>query len=148
VLHLSGYSLFRSPIDLAGAKAMGAVRAQGGRISVDLSSAEGIVAFGAERLRERLGQLQPDFIFGNEAEWDAAGGALPFSTARVIKRGSRGFFLHEPLEDRPQSFAPVPAEVLDSTGAGDALAAGFLVGGPELGLDAAARCVAKLGAMP
>ena len=39
-------------------------------------------------------------------------------------------------------------EVVDSTGAGDALAAGFLVGGIELGLDAAARCVAKLGAMP
>jgi sugar/nucleoside kinase (ribokinase family) len=37
---------------------------------------------------------------------------------------------------------------VDTTGAGDALAAGFLIGGPELGLDAAARCCAKLGAMP
>jgi ribokinase len=41
-----------------------------------------------------------------------------------------------------------PAEVVDSTGAGDALAAGFLVGGTELAAEAAARCVAKLGAMP
>jgi sugar/nucleoside kinase (ribokinase family) len=39
-------------------------------------------------------------------------------------------------------------EVVDATGAGDALAAGFLVGGPELALDAAARCVAQPGAMP
>jgi ribokinase len=38
--------------------------------------------------------------------------------------------------------------VVDSTGAGDALAAGFLVGGPELAREAAARCVARLGAMP
>jgi sugar/nucleoside kinase (ribokinase family) len=38
--------------------------------------------------------------------------------------------------------------VVDATGAGDALAAGFLVGGPELAADAAARCVAKLGALP
>jgi ribokinase len=38
--------------------------------------------------------------------------------------------------------------VVDATGAGDALAAGFLVGGPELALEAAARCVAQLGAMP
>ena len=38
--------------------------------------------------------------------------------------------------------------VVDSTGAGDAFAAGFLVGGLELGLEAAARCFAQLGAMP
>ncbi len=40
------------------------------------------------------------------------------------------------------------AEVVDTTGAGDALAAGFLVGGPELAAQAAARCVSQLGAMP
>ena len=39
-------------------------------------------------------------------------------------------------------------KVLDTTGAGDALAAGFLVDGIEVGLAAAARCVARLGAMP
>ena len=38
--------------------------------------------------------------------------------------------------------------VVDTTGAGDALAAGFVVGGVELALEAAARCVSKLGAMP
>jgi sugar/nucleoside kinase (ribokinase family) len=38
--------------------------------------------------------------------------------------------------------------VVDTTGAGDALAAGMLVGGVEVGLAAAARCVAQLGAMP
>jgi sugar/nucleoside kinase (ribokinase family) len=42
----------------------------------------------------------------------------------------------------------VPVEVVDTTGAGDALAAGFLVAGPELALAAAARCVAQLGSMP
>ena len=35
-----------------------------------------------------------------------------------------------------------------TTGAGDALAAGFIVGGIELGLATAARCVAQLGAVP
>ena len=47
-----------------------------------------------------------------------------------------------------QEVPAAPAEVVDTTGAGDALAAGFLVGGPELAAEAAARCVAKLGAMP
>ena len=39
-------------------------------------------------------------------------------------------------------------EVVDTTGAGDAFAAGFLLDGPELAVEAAARCVAKMGAMP
>ena len=39
-------------------------------------------------------------------------------------------------------------EVVDPTGAGDAFAAGFLIGGVELGLEAAARCVSQAGAMP
>jgi sugar/nucleoside kinase (ribokinase family) len=42
----------------------------------------------------------------------------------------------------------VATEVVDSTGAGDALAAGYLVGGAELALETAARCVSRLGAMP
>jgi len=39
-------------------------------------------------------------------------------------------------------------EIVDTTGAGDALAAGWIVGGPELALEAAARCVSRLGSMP
>ena len=38
--------------------------------------------------------------------------------------------------------------VVDSTGAGDAFAAGWLVGGRELALEAAARCVQRAGSMP
>jgi sugar/nucleoside kinase (ribokinase family) len=49
--------------------------------------------------------------------------------------------------DREQH-AALPADVVDPTGAGDALAAGFLVGGIELGLETAGRCVSKAGAMP
>ena len=50
---------------------------------------------------------------------------------------------------RTTSAQALPVErVLDSTGAGDALAAGWIVGGPDLALEAAARCVQQLGAMP
>ena len=42
----------------------------------------------------------------------------------------------------------LPTEIVDPTGAGDAFAAGFLVGGVQLGLEAASRCCAKLGGMP
>jgi ribokinase len=145
VLHLSGYSLFGTPIDQAGAKAAGAVRQQGGRISVDLSSAEAIVAFGAERFLERLRQLAPDVIFATDGELDVLGGDVD-APLRVRKRGARGIVVH--TADGTTELPAVPTDVVDSTGAGDALAAGFLVGGPELGLAAAARCVAELGAMP
>jgi sugar/nucleoside kinase (ribokinase family) len=42
----------------------------------------------------------------------------------------------------------LPTQAVDSTGAGDAFAAGYLLGGVELGLAAAARAVARMGAMP
>jgi ribokinase len=140
-LHLSGYALFRNPIAEAAAKAAGAVGALGGSVSVDLSSASAIRAYGPELLLRRLELLAPDLVFTNEAELEALG-AEPPSASLVVKRGAAGFSVdgrHVPAAD---------ANVVDTTGAGDALAAGFLVGGADLARDAAARCVAKLGAMP
>ena len=144
VLHLSGYALLRPPVDQAGAKAAGAVRQQGGRISVDLSSSEAIRAFGPERFRERLRQLEPDVVFATDLELDALGD-VPAPVC-VRKRGARGIVVEQ--GGGATELPAVAADVVDTTGAGDALAAGFLVGGPELGLAAAARCVAELGAMP
>jgi sugar/nucleoside kinase (ribokinase family) len=140
-LHLSGYSLLRSPIDEAGAKAAGAVRVQGGRVSVDLASASLIREYGAERLVARLRLLAPDVVFANDDELAAVGDAVPATTV-VRKRGADGIVVDG------RALPALPAEVVDSTGAGDALAAGYIVGGPELALEAAARCVAQLGAMP
>jgi sugar/nucleoside kinase (ribokinase family) len=64
----------------------------------------------------------------------------------VVKRGALGLSVHTRAEtlDHPAA----EAEVVDTTGAGDALAAGFLLGGAETGLAAAARCVGKMGAVP
>jgi ribokinase len=145
-LHIAGYSLFRGPIDEAAAKAAGAVRAQGGRLSVDLSSASGIEAFGPERLRERLAALAPDIVFANEEEERALAGPASARTV-VVKRGPGGILVRDHRGE--ESFAAHDAEVVgDTTGAGDALAAGFLVAGPQRALEAAASCISKLGAMP
>lgn len=139
-LHLSGYSLLRRPIEEAAAKAAGAIQAQGGKISVDLASASGIAQYGAERLLGRLDLLAPDLVFANESELAAIGGEVPGTL--VLKRGADGF-----VADGVEHPAAT-ADVVDTTGAGDALAAGYLVGGPDLAAEAAARCVAQLGAMP
>jgi ribokinase len=140
-LHIAGYSLFRQPIDEAAAKAAGALQAQGGQLSIDLSSAAAIEAFGRERLARRLVELVPNVVFANEEEL-AALGDPPAGATTVVKRGARGIVVGAAELPAPE------AEVVDTTGAGDALAAGYLVGGAETALAAAARCIGKLGAMP
>jgi ribokinase len=145
-LHLSGYSLLAEPIGSAALAAASLARGEGARVSVDLSSWSAIRAYGADRFRGRLEELGPDVVFANEAEWELVGGAYALAETSVVKRGSRGVAVHArgEVEER----APLPAEVVDTTGAGDALAAGFIVGGIDLGVEAAARCVAQMGAVP
>jgi fructokinase len=84
-------------------------------------------------------------VFANEPEWEIVGAAYGLARTAVLKRGARGVLV---LGDERLELPAREVEVVDATGAGDALAAGFLVGGPQLAVEAAARCVAKLGSMP
>ena len=145
-LHLSGYSVMASPIDGAAARAAELVRERGGSLSIDLASTSVIERFGAERLGDTLAGLAPDVVFANEDEAEAVGSeALPTATW-AIKRGAAGCAIFRDGEG--QEFPAMPATVVDTTGAGDAFAAGYLVGGVELALETAAMAVAKLGATP
>jgi ribokinase len=87
--------------------------------------------------------IAPHVVFGNEAEASLLGdGARLGDGQLIVKLGAEG------VRVDGRHF-PAPATVaVDSTGAGDAFAAGYLVGGVQLGLAAAARAVAKMGAMP
>jgi ribokinase len=145
VLHLSGYSLMRTPIAEAAVHAVKLARDDLARVSVDLSAWTRIRDFGPAAFRRRLEQLRPDYVFANEPEWEMVGGAYALARTAVIKRGARGVRV---VGEQEAELPPVLGAVVDATGAGDALAAGFLVGGLELALEAAARCVAKLGTMP
>jgi ribokinase len=151
VLHLPGYSLLRSPIDAASLRAAELARAHGARVSVDLSAWPEIRAYGPVRFRELLDRLAPDVLFANEAEWEIVGGAYLAAPLSVIKRGARGVTIASP--EARLDLASAAAEAVDATGAGDALAAGFLLGGSleeagRRGLEAAARCISRPGAMP
>jgi sugar/nucleoside kinase (ribokinase family) len=145
-LCMSGYALLAEPIAEAALAAARLARARDARVAVDLSSWSAIRAYGADRFRANLDGLAPEVVFANEPEWEMVGGAYALAETAVVKRGSRGVELRS--ANRVERFEPLGAEVVDTTGAGDALAAGFLVGGIELGLEAAARCVAQLGAVP
>jgi sugar/nucleoside kinase (ribokinase family) len=144
-LHVSGYAMLGGPIWEAALRAVGAARTQGARISVDLASARGVADFGPARLLARLAELSPDVVFASERELQALRGEPPARTL-VIKHAARGVTVVE--DGIREEHAALATDVVDPTGAGDALAAGFLVRGVELGLEAAARCVSQVGAMP
>jgi sugar/nucleoside kinase (ribokinase family) len=151
VLHLSGYALLREPIDAAAIHAARLAREAGARVSVDLAAWTEIRRYGPVRFRELLDELAPDVLFATEAEWELLGGAYLAAPVGVIKRGPRGCTVT--TAEARIDLAAVDAEVVDPTGAGDALAAGFLLGGSleeaaRRGLEAAARCVARVGSFP
>lgn len=145
-VHLSGYSLMATPIDTAAARAAELVRAGGGTVSVDLASRRVIADFGPERLRRVLDELVPELVFANEQERDAVGATAVRDATWVLKRGADGCAIVRGGER--SEFPALPTRVVDTTGAGDAFAAGYLVGGVELALETAARCVSSMGATP
>jgi len=135
VVHVSGYALLREPAASAAERAVELARRAGARISLDLSSWSLV----DDSFRERARRLAPDVVFATERERQAFG---EVEALWVVKRGPLG------VRVDGVEHPALPVDVVDPTGAGDALAAGFLVGGVELGLHAAARCCSKLGAMP
>jgi ribokinase len=151
VLHLSGYALLREPISRTAVLAARLARETGARISVDVAAWTEIRRFGAVEFRQLLDQVAPDVLFATEAEWALLGGAYLTAPTGVLKRGARGCTVV--TSEAKLDFDALESEVVDPTGAGDALAAGFLLGGsPEeaarRGLEAAARCVANVGSLP
>jgi sugar/nucleoside kinase (ribokinase family) len=135
VLHLSGYSLLREPIGAAAVAAARAARGHGALISVDLATWTLV----DDAFRARAREVAPDIVFANDHERSTVG---ELDTRWVMKRGADG--VHVDGRD----YDALSSNVVDTTGAGDALAAGFLIGGVGLGLEAAARCCSQLGAMP
>jgi ribokinase len=151
VLHLSGYALLREPIAATALLAARLARERGARISVDVAAWTEIRAYGPVRFRDLLDVVAPDVLFATEAEWEMLGGAYLTAPTGVIKRGARGCIVA--TADARLEFAPVETDVVDATGAGDALAAGFLLGGSleeaaRRGLETAARCIATVGSLP
>lgn len=140
-LFVSAYTLLSEPVLHTAFEAVMIARAAGATISVDLSSWSAIRDSGPDGFRDLVAGLAPDVVFANEDEDRIFGGPLP-GVSWVLKRGFRG------CSFAGDERAAHPAGVVDSTGAGDALAAGYIVGGPEQALEAAARCVSRLGSMP
>lgn len=159
-LFVSGYAVFRAAHPEVLIDITEAAHGAGAKVAIDLSSASLIHAYGPGRFRRVWQAMRPDVVLANELEWAATQGRGPGdegsepvrgfgaggASVLVLKRGPRGCsFVIDGVDDHRD---PLPGPVHDVTGAGDALAAGFLLGGPDLAMEVAARCVAQVGAQP
>jgi sugar/nucleoside kinase (ribokinase family) len=178
-LHLAGYTLLREGSRAAGIKALTLARARGMTASLDPSSAAPLATVGVARFLEWAGPVDllvpnadeatllgaapaavpppgPSRIAAGSPIPIPAGGPIPIPAREiVVTLGPDGALWTD--GSRTLSRPAEPVGVVDTTGAGDAFAAGLLSvwrpgGDPEAALAAgcglAARAVSKPGARP
>lgn len=135
-LHLPAYSLLDQPLGLAGMAAAKLAHDAGLLVSVDLSSSAPLLDKGRNAARSLIRDAAPDLLFATRDETRALVGAkheenlLEFAPIVVLKRGRKGAtILARDGRARLQfEVATTPIKTADTTGAGDAFDAGFLVG--------------------
>lgn len=161
-LHLSGYALFHDDARAAALRTLSAARSAGSAVSVDAASSAPLRDYGAERFLDDVGSC---LLFANADEAAVLAGTtdpddavrtLGLRTgAAIVKLGARGARWsdgHDLVTTSAEAVA-----VVDSTGAGDAFAAGLLAaldtGAPiaqalTAGQALAVRAVGRPGARP
>jgi sugar/nucleoside kinase (ribokinase family) len=163
ILYLEGYLCGKPETDPAVDRAVAVAREQGTLVALSGSDPAWV-----ELMRSRLDALidRVDIFFANEAEACGLTGAATVESALgqlsrrcptvAVTLGAKGSIVAQGSDVVSVPAAPV-ARVVDTTGAGDSYAAGFLYGvvresGPEtsarLGSLAAAEIVSHLGARP
>ena len=135
-LHLPVYSLLGEPLGAAGRRAIELARAADASVSVDLASIGPLLAGGRRAAKTLIAGIAPDFLFATSAETMAflggrgVDGLLEVATVAVVKRGSKGatVLARVGAERIRLEVATEHLAATDTTGAGDAFDAGFLVG--------------------
>ncbi len=135
-LHMPAYSLLGEPLGSAGRRAVELARAAGAMVSIDLASIGPLLAGGRRAARTLLADIAPDLILATATEAEALlggqaiEGLLEFAAVAVVKRGPKGATVLARADAAPLRFevATVQIAAADTTGAGDAFDAGFLVG--------------------
>ncbi len=139
-LHLPAYSLLGQPLGLAGQHAIDLARRAGASVSVDLASVRPLLAGGRNAALALLRSSSPDVLLATDAEADALVGRrgpdvlVELAPTVVLKRGAAGATVLGRQDARTLRFdiATRPLSVADSTGAGDAFDAGFLLAWLEM----------------
>ncbi|MEO7574764.1 MAG: PfkB family carbohydrate kinase [Ilumatobacteraceae bacterium] len=129
-LHVPAYSLTVDPLATVAVNAIREALDRGIFVSIDASSTSVLGDFGVSTFLELVVRLTPDVFMcnGNEAELLGLSSSNPIDGARltVIKGGARPTVAIS--RDKTTTWLDVPAvtNILDTTGAGDAFAAGFI----------------------
>jgi sugar/nucleoside kinase (ribokinase family) len=130
ILHVPSYSLVTEPLASTSLLYIKAAQSRGAVISLDASSTSVLEHFGVARYKSLIQSIQPQVFLCNEDEAGLLGvGAtegMPGAALTVIKRGAHSTLAISQNNERSEvAVAPV-ANIVDTTGAGDAFAAGFL----------------------
>ncbi|MBI2833739.1 MAG: sugar kinase [Acidobacteria bacterium] len=129
LLFLSGYGIFASGSAAIFRPLLHESRRRGIAVAFDPSSFSLVRAYGANRLLDEVGPV--DFLFVNEAEAASlqpgaeSSRLLDHARMVIVKRGANGATAH--WEGGTVAAPADPVTVVDTTGAGDAFDAGFLV---------------------
>jgi sugar/nucleoside kinase (ribokinase family) len=135
-LHLPVYSLLGLPLGLTGRRAVKLARDTNVAVSVDLASIGPLLAGGRRAAWALIAEIAPDILFATATEAEALlgghplDGLLDLASTAVVKRGSKGATVLAQTGDERIRFevATTRLAATDTTGAGDAFDAGFLVG--------------------
>ena len=130
-LHVPYYSLVGEPLRSSVVTLAGWAVERGVRVSVDASSSAVLLADGVERALAAIAALHPSVVLANELEAEVLGAGLHPDSLRgalvVVKHGAGPASVLQADGSRHQVPALEIPGVRDTTGAGDAFAAGLLL---------------------
>ncbi len=155
-LHVPGYSLLVEPLGETSRRLIAQARNQRAGISIDASSVGLVHEYGPAGFTAEVAAIAPDILFCNKDEAALLGvgprSPHPGVATSVIKSGAAPVAIVTPTATH---WIPVPPveSVADTTGAGDAFAAGYLLAamqgaGPVAAAQAANRLAASVLGRP